>query len=67
MKSVIFVYLKNKDLGYAKTQIAITTLCELELVSENNGVLAAVNVSRKTDLLNSKTYKSIYERVNENE
>ena len=61
------VYLKNKDLGYAKTQIAITTLCELELVSEKNGVLAAVNVSRKTDLLNSKTYKSIYERVNENE
>ena len=61
------IYLKNKDLGYAKTQIAITTLCELELVSEKNGVLAAVNVSRKTDLLNSKTYKSIYERVNENE
>lgn len=60
-------YLKCSDLGYAKTQIAVKTLCELELVSEKNGILIANNVKQKTDLLNSVTYKKIYERVNGDE
>lgn len=50
--------------GYAKTQIAISTLCELGLISENNGILVGNNPGQKTDLLNSKTYKKLYERVN---
>lgn len=60
-------YLKNTDLGYAKTKVAITTLCELGLVSEKDGILIANNTNQKTDLLNSKTYKSIYERVSRDE
>ena len=60
-------YLKNRDLGYAKTKVAVTTLCELGLISEKDGVLVAQNVNQKTDLLNSKTYKFIYERVNNDE
>lgn len=50
--------------GYAKTQIAISTLCELGLISENKGILVGNNPGQKTDLLNSKTYKKLYERVN---
>lgn len=50
--------------GYAKTQIAINTLCELGLISENNGILVGNNPGQKTDLLNSNTYKKLYERVN---
>lgn len=58
--------LKNIDTesGYAKTQIAIKTLCELGLVSENNGILVSNNSQQKTDLMNSSTYKKLYERVN---
>ena len=54
----------NTENGYAKTQIAISTLCELGLISENNGILVGNNPGQKTDLLNSKTYKKLYERVN---
>lgn len=60
-------YLKCGDLGYAKTQIAVKTLCELRLISEKNGILIASNVKQKTDLLNSVTYKKLYERVNGDE
>lgn len=60
-------FLKNADLGYAKTRVAVTALCELGLVSGKDGVLAAHSVKEKTDLLNSKTYKFIYERVSHGE
>ncbi len=53
----------NNKIGYAKTQIAIKTLCELNLVSLNNNILAANIVNQKSDLLNSCTYKKLYERV----
>ena len=54
----------NTENGYAKTQIAVKTLCELGLVSENNGILVGNNTGHKTVLLNSTTYKKLYERVN---
>lgn len=57
----------NTEIGYAKTQIAIKTLCELGLVSLNNGILISHNLQQKTDLMNSKTYKNLYERVNNGE
>ena len=58
--------LKHIDMkiGYAKTQIAVDTLCELSLVSLNNGVLVSHSTNQKNDLMNSNTYKKIYERVN---
>ncbi len=55
-------YLFMNELGYAKTQVAITTLCELGLVSLSNGVLSANKTEIKTDLMNSKTYKILCER-----
>ncbi len=51
-------------IGYAKTQIAVQTLCELGLVSLNNGILIAHTPTQKNDLMNSVTYKKLYERVN---
>lgn len=57
----------NTEIGYAKTQIAIKTLCELGLVSLNNGILISHNLQQKTDLMNSETYKNLYERVNNGE
>lgn len=59
-------YIDTK-IGYAKTQIAINTLCELGLVSLNNGILVCHNAQQKTDLMNSDTYKKLYERVNNGE
>ena len=56
-------YIDTK-IGYAKTQIAIKALCELNLVSLNNDVLVAHSLNQKTDLMNSVTYKKLYERVN---
>ena len=56
-------YIDTK-IGYAKTQIAVETLCELGLVSLNNGVLVGHTTTQKTDLMNSKTYNKLYERVN---
>lgn len=57
----------NTELCYAKTQIAVKTLCELGLVSLNNGILVSHNTQQKTDLINSDTYKKLYERVNNGE
>ncbi len=54
-------------IGYAKTQASLDTLCELELISLNNGMYISHNSQQKNDLLNSKTYKKLYERVNGNE
>ena len=59
-------YIDTK-IGYAKTQIAVKTLCELGLVSVNNGILVSHTPSQKNDLMNSDTYKKLYERVNGNE
>lgn len=56
-------YIDTK-IGYAKTQIAVETLCELGLVSLNNGVLVGHTVTQKNDLMNSQIYKKLYERVN---
>jgi single-stranded-DNA-specific exonuclease len=53
--------------GYAKTQVAVKTLCELELISLNNGVWVSNVVNKKSDLMNSEIYKKLYERVNGNE
>ncbi len=55
------------DISYAKTQIALDTLCELELISLNNGIYISHNSNQKNDLMNSKIYKILYERVNGNE
>lgn len=57
----------NTGLNFAQMQISVKTLCELGLIDEKDGVLTAMNVNEKTDLLNSKTYKLIYERVNKDE
>ena len=54
-------------IGYAKTQAAVQTLCELGLISLNNGVLVSHTPNQKNDLMNSDTYKKLYERVNINE
>lgn len=54
----------NTEIGYAKTRVAVKTLCELDLVTLNGGILTS-NINReKTSLLNSQTYKKLYERVN---
>ena len=52
------------NIGYAKTQIAINTLCELGLMSLNNGILVTHTTNQKSDLMNSSMYKKLYERVN---
>ncbi len=59
-------YIDTK-IGYAKTQIAVKTLMELGLISLNNGVLVTHTTNQKNDLMNSMTYKNLYERVNGNE
>lgn len=51
-------------IGYAKTQVAVLTLCELQLISSNNGILVGHTVNKKSDLMSSVTYKKLYERVN---
>lgn len=57
----------NIGINFAKTQVALDTLCELELISLNNGVYVSHNSQQKNDLMNSKTYKRLYEGVNGNE
>ncbi len=56
-------YAKLKTLGIAKTQLAVDTLCELGLVINEDGILKADATAPKTDLMNSKTYRLLYERV----
>ena len=55
------------EIGYAKTQVAIKTLSELGLVSLDNGILVGHTAKQKNDLMNSATYKKLYERVNQGE
>ncbi len=57
----------DTGLGYAKTQIAVKTLCELGFVSLNHGVYIGHTDCQKKDLTNSETYKKLYERVNKGE
>ena len=52
------------EVGYAKTQIAITALLEMGIVVENNGILISDNDAPKSNLMNSGIYKKLYERVN---
>ncbi len=61
--------LKHIDtgIGYAKTQLAVQTLCELGLVSLNNGILVGHTAQQKSDLMNSITYKKLCEGVNQDE
>lgn len=59
-----YLALKNKEIGYAKTEIAIDVLTELGLISEEKGVLVAVKGAAKTDLMNSKIYKELCEGGN---
>ena len=54
----------DTGIGYAKTQVAVNTLCDLGLVSLNNGIFVGHTATQKNDLMNSKTYKKICERVN---
>lgn len=54
----------NTEIGFAKTLVALKTLCELGLISQKNGVLSANSVSNKTDLMNSNFYRKLYEGVN---
>ena len=53
----------DTGIGYGKTQVSVETLCELGLLSLNNGILVSHNTQQKTDLINSDTYKKLYERV----
>ena len=55
------------DIGYGKTQTALKTLNELGLVSLNNGVWVGHTTNQKSDLMNSVTYKKLYEGVNTDE
>ncbi len=57
----------DMNMGYAKTQIALKTLCELGLLSINNGIIVGHTTNKKTDLMNSATYKKLYEGVNGDE
>ena len=57
----------NTEIGYAKTQISVKTLCELGLLSLDNGILVGHSAQQKNDLMNSSTYKKIYEAVSQGE
>ena len=56
-------YIDTK-IGYAKTLISVETLFELGLISLDNGILVGNTVTQKSDLMNSLTYKTLFERVN---
>ncbi len=59
-------YIDTK-IGYAKTQIAVKTLFELGFVSLDKGILIGNVAQHKNDLMNSATYKKLYERVKNGE
>lgn len=56
------IYKFVNSVGYAKTMIALKTLSELDLITENGGVYSSVPSNIKTDLKNSETYRSLLER-----
>lgn len=53
-----------KSLGFAKTKIAVDSFMELNLIKEEYDKLTVVNNASKTDLINSQTYKKLYDEVN---
>ena len=53
------IYLHLSDIGYAKTNIALKTLAELGLITENGGALTCPPSSAKTELYASKTYNEL--------
>lgn len=58
----------SSDVGYAKTQIAVKVLTELELITlQNNGRIISCPNANKTNLLNSKTFKFLTERSSNND
>ena len=60
-------YIFMNDIGYAKTCISIKVLEELELIKLNpNGKYVAIK-GKKTNLLNSCTYKTLCERSGVND
>lgn len=56
-------YLYSKDIGYARTQIAVKVLCELGLVTKKDGWLSASDVHCKANLMSSATYKKLCKEV----
>lgn len=56
-------HINLKGLGFAKTMIAVDTLLELGLVTEEDGVLYGVKGATKTELSNSKTYNNLLKKV----
>lgn len=55
-------YLHINTPGYAKTTVALITLCELGLIKPNaNGVYTAVSTAQKTELKNSPIYRKLLE------
>ena len=56
-------YIFADSLGYAKTHIAIKVLCELGVITLQNGKYSTVQNGAKTELLNSKTYRDLKEAV----
>lgn len=61
-EQIKYMFLDN--MGYGKAQIALRTLCELELVRDVNGALSVNKAAPKTDLLNSPSYSVLREKVN---
>lgn len=58
-KEAITYRLINK-VGYAKTEIAIQTLKEINLIlQDENGLINGIKTSVKTDLMKSETYKKL--------
>ncbi len=51
-----------EGISYARIKIAVTVLCELDLISLEHGIAKMGNRTEKTDLMKSKTYKSLSER-----
>ena len=59
-----YLALRDKKIGYAKTEITVDVLIELDLIKEENGLLIAIKNAAKTDLMNSKTYRDLCEGGN---
>ena len=61
-------YLHINTPGYAKTTVALITLCELGLIKPNaNGVYTAVSTAQKTELKNSPIYRKLLEGSGKND
>lgn len=61
-------YLYVNTIGFAKTTVALITLCELGLIEPNaEGVYSAVSTAKKTELKNSPVYKKLLERSEKND